>query len=1370
MGQTQKDLHPFVGRKEAIEQFNQILESPQGKVILVVGQVNMGKTFLLHKMVQIAQEHSDLGCTPLQYKVTPTDSIDSTMLEIISDAADAVQSLSGRFRGAVNANKEKLSSLFSAIGAIPVAGQKLEKIGTLILSLAEHTKRGNIRQQLKQMLTSLSEKLPDTKRVLFFIDPEKLMPENCADTWRILLHDLPKNILFIFAQRPEDQLINNSEFCKLEIVDKIPVCGLDVLTEKDIEELITFRKEELPANISESKFREILTYYGGHPYSVQAATDLLVEGVDVGQLPNRPEPVDFSNTQIDIISKVGTDAISLFEAYAVLDVLSSDEVVTEVAGINSKILRSLLVNLFLKSLLHQESNGMRIYNNILSDEILKRVNESDKQEYHHRAVAVYQRLLKDADKSQTPPYETALLKLPEHVLVAQGKQSFVDCLISCHSMLSSIMIAEKYISYNERAIEFSEENPNNKTILFSYQGRLYRSLSKPNKAIEMFKSAIEIAEKNDNEGLVILNYYSLGCIYKDQNDEKNAIQIFNATIEKIAKAPKQIEYIHKKLTFILIDIFKKLGEVYENRHEVDMSIKAYQFSLKIAEKAGDKKHVALMYNALGIVYKNANRLEKSIEMYKKGLNVSHLLQDFELYTYFYNNLGNLYHAKKDFNNAKLMYIECIKILEDLLHKQKKDWSYFEREQDLARKYIVLGDIYRDCGDLIDAENMYNKSLKITEKRGTSGSATIFIGPMQVTNRISGDLPEGGKVILKLGNPTQDYRVLAAIAFKDLANIYHQQEVLDKAEEMYCKSLGIVEDIDEALVVSNCACLGRLYSKQNDFEKSVEMYNRALELAEKKDMLNVCVNLYGDLGYVYQKLDNLSASIQTFEKCLNVSTKIDDKAYISFAYRSLGYLCRSENKDKAVAYYFKSLDIEKGLGNHRNIAENYIYLGDVYKTHDDLDKAIDMYKESLQVCVQNDFYKDMARLYNNIGRIYQKQNKYDNSIEMYEKALEINEKLNRVNGLIINYSNLGDVYKACSKFLKSAEMYEQALCISNNQAMLEKSAGLCLTLHFIYRDIGEFDKSIQMCNKNCAINQQLDKPDSLIEHNLLLGDLHLRNDKLVEAKSYFLKALDLSKESTNIKVLPVSYMNLGNLFLNSKKFRKSIFMYKKALKISKTEDMNELSANLYSNIGKAYGAKKRFRKAEKMILKAIGSYKQLESLENAVNQYHILLNIYQNQGRLNEAIEVSKVLIINSDLQLPKSLADMYYALGLVYRDKKDIEKAIEMHENSLQINKKIEDLPGIVKNYFAQGCLYQCCGQFDMAIELYLNGLQISKAQNMLELSAFLCQNLGVIYKKLGQKQKGLEYKKRSLEFYAQLGLSYIIKRFLLSVSPKTGQ
>ena len=75
----------FVGRKAELEQFKEVLEDLKGQAVLVVGEAGMGKTWLVNKMAEIAENHPELKCGWVRYEVTKEDSVDSRLAIMIDD-------------------------------------------------------------------------------------------------------------------------------------------------------------------------------------------------------------------------------------------------------------------------------------------------------------------------------------------------------------------------------------------------------------------------------------------------------------------------------------------------------------------------------------------------------------------------------------------------------------------------------------------------------------------------------------------------------------------------------------------------------------------------------------------------------------------------------------------------------------------------------------------------------------------------------------------------------------------------------------------------------------------------------------------------------------------------------------------------------------------------------------------------------------------------------------------------------------------------------------------------------------------------------------------------------------------------------------
>ena len=266
----------FVNREKELEQFSEVLEDPRGQAVLVVGQAWMGKSCLIDKMAEVVVNHPKLTCGWMKYTVARTDSVEATMAIMMDDALKAAHLKGGSF-DATPRRREQWRSLLNVFG-----------IGNLVMSLKRGPK-GDTRTQFLDRLRIISKRMPENGRVIFAVDPYDYIPSNSDQAWAIVVKDLPDKIKFVFAQRPDDEIVKGEAFRGLANVINIPDGHLGVLGEQSVEQLVRLRAPTIGQQ--EHVLHEAFRQYDGHPYAIQAALDLLdKKKVTVKELPPDPTP------------------------------------------------------------------------------------------------------------------------------------------------------------------------------------------------------------------------------------------------------------------------------------------------------------------------------------------------------------------------------------------------------------------------------------------------------------------------------------------------------------------------------------------------------------------------------------------------------------------------------------------------------------------------------------------------------------------------------------------------------------------------------------------------------------------------------------------------------------------------------------------------------------------------------------------------------------------------------------------------------------------------------------------------------------------------------------------------------------------------
>lgn len=678
----------FVGRNAELDRFKQILQDPRGQAVLVVGQAGMGKSWLLGRIAQLAEKHPDLKCGYVRYEVTPTDATDATMELMMDHAFEAAQAQEGSL-DKTDRRRKQWVALFKTF--VP----KGSEIADLVQSLRRDPQK-NARDQFLERLRLISKRMPENGRALFAIDPEKEMQPRSADSWRLVVRELPEKIKFLFGQRPADELVKSNTFLALSNVIRIPEGRLGVLADTEVDDLVRLRADAVGQ--SARVLADVASRYQGHPYAIQAVLDIVKKTGSVEGLPRDPTRDKVAKTQWQQICDSGDDAIRLFEAYAVLEVGVPDEVVEAVSGLDTIACKRLHSDVYLRGLLREEGQGRRIYHAILADHILAQAKDEQAATYHRRAAVFYRTSLKAAAANHTAPDALAAVRLPEHVLAAEGQKAFVDAFVNeCTRALMNLGLLDAFISLSQRGLKAAEKGSAKEAMLLGNLGQVYATRGDLDQAERMFLDALEINERVGQLEGMARDYGNLGVIYK-----------MRGNLDQGEKMHKKALEINKKLGRFegMARNYGNLALIYRRRGDLDQAEEMHKKALEIDENLGRFEGVASQHGNLGLIYLTSGDLDKAEKAFRDSLKISEPAGMLQLSANQYGNLADVYRTRGDLDQAEKMFKKSLGINEKL-----------GRLEGMARQYGNLGLIYKTRGDLDRAEEMHSKSLEIEEKLG-----------------------------------------------------------------------------------------------------------------------------------------------------------------------------------------------------------------------------------------------------------------------------------------------------------------------------------------------------------------------------------------------------------------------------------------------------------------------------------------------------------------------------------------------------------------------------------------------------------------------------------------------------------------------------
>ena len=250
-----------------------------------------------------------------------------------------------------------------------------------------------------------------------------------------------------------------------------------------------------------------------------------------------------------------------------------------------------------------------------------------------------------------------------------------------------------------------------------------------------------------------------------------------------------------------------------------------------------------------------------------------------------------------------------------------------------------------------------------------------------------------------------------------------------------------------------------------------------------------------------------------------------------------------------------------------------------------------------------------------------------------------------------------------------------------------------------------------------------------------------------------KAIALSQESKFELGEALSLSTMGKLYRFLGDYTKALQLYFQSLQITeRIKDLNYVVFN-YNSIGELYVVQGDYRQALQYFFKGLSIAKK----NNFDWQCKLLLSTgkaYEKMGYLDSA----KFYIIKS-YELSKGFKDDYlpgnilYALGEVYSETRENNKAMESYRLSLQVSERAQDYSAICEESIGIAKLFNTVGNKDSALYYARKSLGIASHSNLLSAKLDATNFLIDYYKEMKMFDSALSYSQ----------ISYMLKDSLVS-------
>ncbi|MFO7792250.1 MAG: tetratricopeptide repeat protein [Candidatus Saliniplasma sp.] len=293
-------------------------------------------------------------------------------------------------------------------------------------------------------------------------------------------------------------------------------------------------------------------------------------------------------------------------------------------------------------------------------------------------------------------------------------------------------------------------------------GKLSYEISATERALEAFRSLLELSEKTGEENIQANALRWIGHTHSDSQDFESANESYQKALELYDEESKGYT-----------DCKRGMGYLIWREGEFEEALELYQQVVKEAKELKDDHILSLTYIDMGNIYAQKGQNEKAIEYYERSIPALKKQNSYKDLERAYNNMGDQFMKMAEWEKAIEHFQKTMDYAKKIGDKRFIGWSYFNQAEALARK-----------GDMEKAKKYTDRAEKvmkpIREKIGLSSVERI----RAIIQRMQGDLEKALSSMERSWSYIEDLDIPFPKAENsyELGRIYLEKDEPEKAKE------------------------------------------------------------------------------------------------------------------------------------------------------------------------------------------------------------------------------------------------------------------------------------------------------------------------------------------------------------------------------------------------------------------------------------------------------------------------------------------------------------------------------------------------------------------------------------------------------------
>ena len=293
-------------------------------------------------------------------------------------------------------------------------------------------------------------------------------------------------------------------------------------------------------------------------------------------------------------------------------------------------------------------------------------------------------------------------------------------------------------------------------------------------------------------------------------------------------------------------------------------------------------------------------------------------------------------------------------------------------------------------------------------------------------------------------------------------------------------------------------------------------------------------------------------------------KTRDNRNLFNLWNDLGWEYRFAYPDSTIFYCSKAFELGKSLYIKKGLSRPLNYIGVAYDKKGEPINAYEKYQAAFDLAEQQLDSNQIAYSNNNIGRLLFDQGVHAKALDYFFRAQKIFEEVMDTSGLAYVFQSIGRINSTQKDFKSANEnflmAYQLRLALGNTRDIM---AALVL-LGTLNQEANQIDQSLIYLNKADSAGKVINDRINLAEINMLLARNYLAKGILDSAQRLSTEGLEVIAGQNAMRTLPEALLIRGQVMAAQNKLIEAKEFYEKALELGhQTQELEiKLQAHYY----------------------------------------------------------------------------------------------------------------------------------------------------------------------------------------------------------------